>query len=386
MARWLVFLVIAIPILLLACGGGGRDGVSADLNHSSSPAMAREMVVESEVLVERFLESEESMVAAAPMADEGFQGSSNSLETAQRKVISFASMSLEVDDVKGATARIRTIAESSGGFVEALSSSGGPARQRANMTVRVLQEQFFSAMERIEALGVVLSRDLGSEDVSEQFIDLEARQKSALREEQSLLRLLERADLVSEVLSIERELSRVRSDIERFQGQLNFLERRVELATIHVSLEMPEVDAGEPPSASLSIEVPDVSGTVARVKGLVDSLNGVIALVVLHQRDGKEQAEMSLRVLTDQFKQVTEFLEAEGKVRSKEVVEGTVPMDGGSVSSAEPDAHIDIFLAGQEDSGNTVLIAAIAAPLGSIALVVVLGLLVFWVYRAGQRS
>ena len=273
----------------------------------------------------------------------------------------------------------------SGRFVEQLSSSGGPECQRANVTIRVLQDQFFSALDRIEALGIVLSRNLGSEDVSEQFIDLEARLKSALREEQSLLKLLERAGLVSEILAIERELARVRSEIERFQGQLNFLERRVDLATINVSL-TPEGQAGEPPSATLFVDVPDVSGTVIRVKGPVVSLDGIVDRVFLSQRDGKEEAELSVRVFSDRFKQAMDFFEKQGKVRSKELVEGILTSDGSDTSSGKPEARIDLFLVSEEDSSNVGLIAAIAAPLGVIALASVLGLLLFWVYRAGRRS
>jgi hypothetical protein len=164
---------------------------------------------------------------------------------------------------------VRAIAESLGGFVEQLSSSGGSERQQAHMTIRVPQNQFFTALERIEALGEVQNRNLGSEDVSEQFIDLEARLKSALREEQSLLSLLERAQQVSEILTIERGLSRLRSEIERLQGQLNFLERRVELATITVSLFPPSEEVPQPPSASLLVEDSDVPSSVNEVKNRV---------------------------------------------------------------------------------------------------------------------
>ena len=111
------------------------------------------------------------------------------------------------------------------------------------------QAQFSSAVEQIELVGKVQSKNLGSEDVSERFIDLQASLKSSLREEESLLSLLGRTSTVSEALTIERELTRVRSDIERFQGQLNFLERRIDLATITVSLASPHRSSGQPPSA-----------------------------------------------------------------------------------------------------------------------------------------
>ena len=101
------------------------------------------------------------------------------------------------------------------------------------------QAQFSSAVEQIELVGKVQSKNLGSEDVSERFIDLQARLKSSLREDESFLSLLDRTSTVIEVLAIERELTRVRLDIERLQGQLNFLERRIDLATITVSLSSP---------------------------------------------------------------------------------------------------------------------------------------------------
>ena len=125
-------------------------------------------------------------------SDGSSRRTSGALETTQRKVISSAFISIELEGVSEGTAQVRVIAESLGGFVEQLSSSSEPQHQRATITIRVPQDQFFPAMERIEALGTVQSRDIGSEDVSEQFIDLEARLKSALGEEQSLLSLLER--------------------------------------------------------------------------------------------------------------------------------------------------------------------------------------------------
>ena len=122
-----------------------------------------------------------------------------SLETAQRKIISVASVSLEVEAVQGAVVSVRNIAESLGGFVDQLSSSGGGESQQATIAIRVPQVQFLNAIESIEALGQVVSSSVSSEAVSEQFIYLEARLKSSLSQEQSLLSLAR----LSEVSAIE---------------------------------------------------------------------------------------------------------------------------------------------------------------------------------------
>ncbi len=306
------------------------------------------------------------------------------LDTAQRQVISQASVSMEVDEVPVAVAQVRTTAESLGGFVGQLSSSGGPERQQSTMTIRVPQAEFFTALEHIKSLGKVRSENVGSEDVTERFIDLEARLRSALREEESLLSLLDKANQVSEILTIERELSRVRSDIERAQGQLNFLERRVDLSTITVSLFPPDAEVAEPPSGSLTIEVSDVSRSVEGIKALVSGVGGELDRVFVAVRDGKESSEVTLRVFSKDFKQVLSSVEAHGKVRDKEIRETTVPVEAESTPPAKPDARIDISFV-EKASSVVWRIIAIAAPVGGVALVALLGLLFYAAYRAGRH-
>ncbi|MEE9285364.1 MAG: DUF4349 domain-containing protein, partial [Dehalococcoidia bacterium] len=290
----------------------------------------------------------------------------------ERKVISTANLSLEVPDVESAIAQVRAVAESLGGFVQQLSSSGGPDAQRATVTIRVPQPDFFTALERIEALGQVQSRNVGSEDVSERFIDLEARLTSAQREEASLLKLLERATTVTEILTIERELTRVRSDIERSQGQLNFLERRVALATITVTLAPPEDFAGRPPSGSLAIAVDDVSGAVNEIKALVARLEGAVDSVFLTVRGGDETAELSFRVFRPDFDQALASLEELGELQRKEVREGQTPA-GGDARGRKPDAPVQVSLAVLQDSGSSNTLVIVLASVLPTAFVVLVG-------------
>ena len=389
MRALLVFLAVAIAVLALACGSANGDGAfssgeSFTSSEDSDLRFARDSVVEFAAASATPAPSA-TMASLAPAFDEAGDPSRVSLQTAQRKVISSASVFIEVEVVADAVDSVRVIAESAGGFVEHLTSSGEEDRQRANINIRVPQGQFQATLERIEELGDVQSTSQGSEDVSEQFIDLQARLRSSLREEESLLSLLDRVRVVSEVLAIERELFRVRADIERYQGQLNFLERRIDLSTISISLVSPQVRTGEPPRASLSIRVSDVGQSVDSIKGLVVSLNGEVDRVFLSQQDGTEDAQLTIRVFSREFQQAMDFLEDQGKVRSKEISEATVPADEEATPPKDPDALITLFLASQEDSVNVGLIAAIAGPLGGIALATILGLLFYLTYGAGRR-
>lgn len=318
-------------------------------------------------------------VSAPPGAPGG--GGSGQLDIAQRKVISTASMVVEVADVSKAVTDVRTTAQNLGGFVENLSSSGDAQRQRATVTVRVPQDRFFTAMDHISALGIVLSQNVGSQDVTEQFIDLKARLQTAQRQEQSLLALLQRAQNVTEILTIERELTRIRADIERFQGQLNFLERRVDLATITVTLAPPEETSGDAPSASLGLKAEDVTRTVERVKAFVASQKGIVESVFVSERDGEKQAEIALRLFPAGFDQALATLASEGEVRSREVREGTPPPAGAKPPS-KPTARVSLSLTEKQGPPVEVIVAVVIVVVVAAGVV---GGVSYWAYRAGRR-
>jgi hypothetical protein len=310
----------------------------------------------------------------------GDGNASNSLQTTQRQIISSASVSIEVETVEPAIDQVRAIAEGLGGFVEQLSSHGSGKDQQANLTLRVPQDQFFTAVDRIEALGKVQGRNLGSEDVSEEFIDLEARLKSSLQEEASLLSLLERATQVSEILTIERELSRVRSDIERVQGRLNFLERRVDLATISVSLFPPGARLPEPPSANTSIEHSNVSARVDAVRDLAASLNGEIDQVLRSTQEGRDRADISFRVFPKDFEQALSVVESEGKIVSRNVREGFNSPQAQDEPPEDPNARINVSFA-EPVTGYLWLKILIAAVLA----VAILSVAFYLTFRAGRN-
>lgn len=389
MPKVVIILLIALAAALAACANGQESlrmtsqsetqavfetaADAADLDFPAAAPAAPEFAVE--------VESEK--VFAAGDGSGAVRG--ESLQTAQRKVISTASLSLEVEEIESAISQVQAAVEGLGGFVENLSSSGGSSsgEQYANMTLRVPQDRFLAAVEAIENLGVVQNRNLGSEDVSERFIDLEARLKSSLREEQSLLSLLERTRTVGEILTIERELSRVRADVERFQGQLNFLERRVDLATIHLSMSPPQGSGGEPPSAVLGIEVSRVGHTVDDIKGLVASNEGSVDRAFLSLKDGRERADLTLRVFNKDFSRTMAFLEDAGEVKTKELTEGKTGTEAVDAPGLRPNATIQVSFISERGIpwGR---IGAIVASIGGVLLALVILYLVFTAVRDGR--
>ena len=394
MCRLPLIVIVAALALILACAANeqstepqamvdkdnllsGRSAMDQAAYFFSGDEDVREVVVEREVVKE--VPAEAAMQRVAGPAGAASNGGETLLQAAQRKVISTASVSLEVEEVQEAMGRVRAIAEGVGGFVEHLTSGGGPLRQRATITIRVPQTEFSGVLLQIEGLGSVQDTIQGSEDVSERFIDLKARLDSALREEKSLLALLEKASAVSEVLAIERELARVRSEIERSQGQLNFLERRVALATITVNLSLPHDLFPEPPSATLNVEVPRVQDSVEAAKELAMSMNGTVDRVVTTARGDSTRSSLSVRVFPADFQRMMDFLEGQGRVDHKQVEEGALAAEASLSTSIRPEANIrvDFF----DDRGNLGLYLTVV----TVAVLVVLGLVAGVSYRFGSR-
>ena len=322
---------------------------------------------------------------AQPPSQPGLPGlAGQSGPAAERKIIFIASLSIEVEQVEAAVDRARAVAESLGGFVEHLSSSGGSETPRADLTIRIPQTGFSDALERIESLGEVQFRNLGSEDVTEQFIDLGARLKSSMAEEKSLLALLERSNSVTEILTVERELTRVRADIERAQGRLNFLERRVDLATIQVSLFLPGSGPSNPPVANFTIDASDVSDQVNRLKSYVAGLGGAMDQVYLYTNEGGERAEVTFRVFSQDFYQASAFIEDQGKLRSRNIREGILILTGEETPRAKrPDARIDVVYL--DESFDFQPWMAIFGIVLALALAGAMAVLLRVAYRRGRR-
>lgn len=386
MAKVAVFLSVAFLALLLACGAdstennAGRPSEDFSMAQGDDVHMAGAVELASSMAPKASPALSQSMSSPADLAEEAGSVSPN-LQSTLRKVIYRASVSVQVAMVEDAVTEVRRIAESLGGFVEQLSSSGETQSRKANIAVRVPQGEFFTALERIEALGKVQDRNVGSEDVSEEFIDLDARLKSSLRKEQSLLSLLNKANTVNDILTIERELFRVRSEIERFQGQLNFLERRVALATINIQLFPPKPQSSEPPSALLTIQVSDVSGSVDEIKALVSNLGGVLDRIFLSIRDENERADLSLRVFTPDFKQALASIESQGNIESKELHEAINQEDPKVIQAEDPNAQIHVSLIGETGSRLTPWFVGF----GGGGIVVILSFF-YLAYRLGRRK
>jgi len=178
---------------------------------------------------------------------------------------------IEVKDFQSSSDSVIDIVERSNGFIsDSHSYVTDTGRKRGSITIRIPADRFIAVIGEIEHVGDVKSKDTSGEDVTEEYIDLKARLNNSERQEQRLLEILDMANNTKEVLEVEREIWRVRTEIERLTGRIKYLENRVELAMISVSLYEPE-----PITHSWGIR--DAIGSA--FGGFVSVIRGLIILV-----------------------------------------------------------------------------------------------------------
>ena len=156
-----------------------------------------------------------------------------------RKIIYTVSLDLAVAQFDGIQEQIeRLVREQPGAYVSEATLSGVKGSHRTGQwTIRVPQEKYDTFTAALRALGEVRSENKKSDEVTEEFYDLAARIKNKRETEKRLLKIQEeRTGELDQVLAAEREVARVREEIERLEGQLNRLDNLTSLTTIKLSV------------------------------------------------------------------------------------------------------------------------------------------------------
>ena len=155
----------------------------------------------------------------------------------ERMIVRNGDMSLVVEDVTEAMEAISQLAGGFGGYVVSSSVNGEEEDMRGRISIRVPDDSFEQALAGIRDLAVrVEEESTGSQDVTEEYIDLEARLANAEATEQQYLALLDKAEDVDDILRIYDYLSRVRQEIEQIKGRMQYLERTSSMSLISVYL------------------------------------------------------------------------------------------------------------------------------------------------------
>jgi hypothetical protein len=165
-----------------------------------------------------------------------------------RKIVRNAELDLEADSPEQAQEKITSIAEMKGGFVvesnQSMSDIKANSRDIVTMTVRVPSDKFGEALDEVRKTSSrVVTETVKGEDVTEEFIDVEAQLKAKKALEAQFMEIMKRASRVEEALEVQSELADVRGEIEKVEGRKRFLENKSSLSTIKIRLQTAQVIA-----------------------------------------------------------------------------------------------------------------------------------------------
>jgi len=204
--------------------------------------------------------------------DKGYPGMVAPGELAtERKIIKTGTITLEVEDIVGTMDEVAGVADELGGYVVSSHKSEGETRTSGSIRIRVPAGKFEEAFEKLRQLAVsVPYESTEAKDVTEEYVDLEARLHNLEATETQYLALLEKAKTVEEMLKVQRELSNVRGEIEQIEGRMKYLERTSDMALIEVTLKQTE-PLSQPWSASNTLKSA-VRGLTSFGRGLATGL------------------------------------------------------------------------------------------------------------------
>lgn len=149
--------------------------------------------------------------------------------TAGRMLIYTAGLRLVVPELEAALNDIQRIAEKARGYMQTMTST--------SITIRVPAGEFGTVLDQLRQVGRMVEKNIHTQDVTDEYVDLQLRLKNA---EALLIRLQEilaKTENVKDALEVEKELSRVREEVERIKGRLASLDKLISYSTIQIQLE-----------------------------------------------------------------------------------------------------------------------------------------------------
>ena len=235
-------------------GQPGLPGIPSPAAPAAAMAktVQQQEVVEMEVVREVEVEKLAEKLSGSPAQPQ----QPAQLVTQRRIIIRTVNMSIVVDQIQAAIDDISELADDMGGWVVSTDRS---RKHDGSVSIRVPAADLDAAIESLRALAKDVQTEITtSQDVTDEYYDLQSRLKNQQATEAALIRLLDRAENVQHALEVQRELTNVQENVERLLGRIKLLEQTSAFSLITVSLRLApldmNIDAG--PDQSVAVHSP----------------------------------------------------------------------------------------------------------------------------------
>jgi len=230
-ARWALAGIALAALLVAGCGAEGNRSSSGSGGASDSKAPGQSG-------------SSPAAPGGAASGNAGATGQASTIKLVDlgNRIVRKATVSLRVGDGKLNDTISRAtdvVTRHRGIYVNASTSVPDDGRANGQVTFRVPVDAFETTLRELKGLGTYRGEQSSSEDVTSQYVDLSAQLAAWRAQERVYLRLLDRAKSISEVISVQNQLEQVQSNINRLQGQVDFLRDQSSYSTIQLDLTEP---------------------------------------------------------------------------------------------------------------------------------------------------
>lgn len=271
-------------------------------------------------------------------------------EVANRKLIRNATVELEIVSFDNAVQKITAFANEEHGYVATTGSEKqANGKLRGQVVVKVLPENLDRFLLKIRSLGELKNQTLGTEDVTKAYFDTDARLKNARVMEQRLIEMLKtKTGKVSDLLQVEKELGRVREEIEKMQGELKYWDSQVQFATVTISLA--EKDMEEPAAfllkerAQLALYTPDVEKIYNDVKAVASPKVQITNAQLNRDYSGRVSAQVSMLIAPEESGAVIGRVKAFGRVENFQTQTQRIAQGGSGMSENARTKHDKVEL------------------------------------------
>ena len=195
------------------------------------------------------------------------------------KLILNADLSLETQDFEKSAADIEKMTAEAGGYIESSGTYGDTGSRSANYTLRVPQEKFEQFYAQLGENMHVVSRSRSSEDVTEQYTDIETRLATLQTKHERLLSLLEKADKMEDIIALENALADCEYEIDSLTGSKRRYDDLVGFSTFYINLREVQTLTATADGTGFGAQLTQAAKTGAR--GLADVVRGTILGVVM---------------------------------------------------------------------------------------------------------
>jgi Domain of unknown function (DUF4349)/Putative zinc-finger len=255
-----------------------------------------------------------------------------------RKLVRNANVALEVKSFDEALQSISALASEGRGYVATTSSQKQEnGKLRGEIIVKILPENLDDFLTKLRKLGDLKNQTLATEEITKQYVDTDARLNNARLLETRLVELLKKkSDDVEDLLAVEKELGRVREQIEQLQGELKFMDMQVKFATITISLA--EKDMETPAGfllkerVQLSLFAPDVEKIYAEIKTLASPSVQITNATLDRDDAGRIGARVSMLIAPENADDVIAKVKALGRVENYQLQTERVARAGEGMS------------------------------------------------------